>query len=157
MLPQFVAGFGVSALAGGTGKVGVVSSVSQDSRSFVSPLAHVGEQSGGIGGCLAYPGSGGICMDLTGELGGGAGGVAQPLSHNNTGTAISGARSSRRLNFSGVGFSGISQLLFSFAVARFLDRAGRLAGQALDIPERPSTRRPGSHPAAVGVQSTRGK
>jgi hypothetical protein len=88
---QFVAGFGVSALTGCTGKVGVVSSVSQYSRSLFSALKHVGKHSGGIGGCLAYPGSGGICADLTSKFGGGAGGVAQADSNNSTSSTVSGA------------------------------------------------------------------
>jgi hypothetical protein len=156
-LPYLVAGFVVSALAGGTGKMGVVSRASQDSRTLVRFLSQLGEHSGGIGGCLAYPGSGGICTDLTGKLGGGAGGVAQPDSHNSASTAISGSRSSRRLNFSGVGFSGISQLLFGFAVARFLIRAGRLCRQSLRVQLRLHSRCPGLHALAVDVQSTPGK
>jgi hypothetical protein len=71
--------------------MGVVSCDSQDSRSLFSALKHVGEHSGGIGGCCAYIGSVGICADLTGKLGGGAGGVAQADSNNSTSSTVSGA------------------------------------------------------------------
>jgi hypothetical protein len=134
MIPQFVAGFGVSALAGGTGKLGVVSSVSQYSRSLFSALKHVGKHSGGIGGCCAYLGSGGICADLTGKLSGGAGGVAQPDSNNSASDTLGSASRVSRGDFLGVYFDGIIQLLLGLSVRCFLDRAGRLAGQALDIP-----------------------
>jgi hypothetical protein len=134
MLPQFVAGFGVSAFTGGTGKLGVVSRASQDSRTLVRFLSQLGKHSGGSAGCLAYPGRGGICTDLTGKFGGGAGGVAQPDSNNSASSAVSGASRTNSGDFLGMYFSGISQLLLGLSARCFLDRAGRLAGQALDIP-----------------------
>jgi hypothetical protein len=114
--------------------VGVVSSVSQYSRSSFSALKHVGEHSGGIGGCCAYLGSVGICADLTGKLGGGAGGVAQPDSNNSASDTVSSASRISRGDFCGVYFDGIIQLQLGLSVFRFLVRAGRLLRQTLDIP-----------------------
>jgi hypothetical protein len=137
--------------------VGVVSRESQDSRSLVSPLSQVGEQIGGIGGCFAYLGSGGICTDLTGKLGSGAGGVAQPDSNNIASSPLGSASRVSRGDFFGVYFEGIIQLLFDQSVFRFLVRAGRLLRQTLDIPLRLRSRHPGLHPAAVRVPNTSGK
>jgi hypothetical protein len=137
--------------------VGVIKRASQDSRTLVRFLSQVGEHSGGIGGCFAYPGSCGICAGLTGKGSGGAGGVAQPDSNNSASGAVSSASRVSRGDFLGVYFDCINQLLLDLSVFRFLIRSGRLLRQALDIPERLSTRRPGSHPAAVRVPSTTGK
>jgi hypothetical protein len=122
-----------------------------------SALKHVGEHSGGIAGCCAYLGSGGICADLTGKLGGGAGGVAQPDTNNSTSDTLGSASRVSCGDFCGVYFDGIIQLLFDQSVRCLQVRSGRLAGQALDIPERLSTRHPGLHPAAVRVPNTSGK
>jgi hypothetical protein len=122
-----------------------------------SALKHVGKHSGGSAGCCAYLGSVGICADLTGKLGSGAGSVAQPDSNNSASGTVSSASRVSRGDFLGVYFDGIIQLLLDQSVRCFLDRAGRLLRQALDIPERLSTRRPGSHPAVVRVPNTSGK
>jgi hypothetical protein len=91
-----------------------------------SALKHVGEHSGGIGGCCAYLGSGGICADLTCKLGGGAGGVAQPDSNNGTSGTVSSASLTNSGDFLGVYFDCIIQLLLDQSVFRFLIRSGRL-------------------------------
>jgi hypothetical protein len=114
--------------------VGVVSSVSQYSRSLFSALKHVGKHSGGSAGCCAYLGSVGICADLTGKLGGGAGGVAQPDSNNSASDTLGSASRVSCGDFCGVYFDGIIQLLFDQSVRCLQVRSGRLAGQALDIP-----------------------
>jgi hypothetical protein len=106
--------------------VGVVSRESQDSRSLVSPLSQVGEQIGGSAGCCAYLGSGGICAGLTGKLGSGAGGVAQPDSNNSASDTLGSASRVSRGDFFGVYFDGIIQLLLDLSVFRFLIRSGRL-------------------------------
>jgi hypothetical protein len=154
---QRLSGFGVSAFTGCAGKVGVVSRASQDSRTLVRFISQLGKHSGGSAGCCAYLGSVGICADLTGKLGSGAGGVAQPDSNNSTSDTLGSASRVSRGDFLGVYFDCIIQLLLGLSVRCFLERSGRLAGQALDIPERLSTRRPGSHPAVVGVPNTSGK
>jgi hypothetical protein len=123
---QRLSGFFVSALTSGTGKVGVVSRASQDSRTLVRFLSQLGEHSGGIGGCCAYIGSVGICADLTGKLGGGAGGVAQPDSNNSASDTLGSASRVSRGDFFGVYFDGIIQLLLDLSVFRFLIRSGRL-------------------------------
>ena len=109
------AGFVVFALAGSAGQVSVCSKLSQDSRSCVSALSQVGKHSGGSGGCLAYPGSGGICTDLTGKDGSGAGGVAHPISDHTTSNTSSVTLLTNGLDFGGVGFLCIDQLLFCLA------------------------------------------
>jgi hypothetical protein len=106
--------------------VGVVSSVSQYSRSLFSALKHVGKHSGGSAGCCAYLGSVGICADLTGKLGGGAGGVAQPDSNNSASDTLGSASRVSRGDFCSVYFDGIIQFLLDLSVFRFLIRSGRL-------------------------------
>jgi hypothetical protein len=122
-----------------------------------SALKHVGKHSGGSAGCCAYLGSVGICADLTGKLGSGAGSVAQPDSNNSASGKVSSASRVSRGDFFGVYFDGIIQLLLDLSVFRFLVRAGRLLRQALDIPLRLGSCRPGSHSAAVRVPCTSGK
>jgi hypothetical protein len=124
---------------------------------LVSALKHVGKHSGGSAGCCAYLGSVGICADLTGKLGGGAGGVAQPDTNNSTSSPLGSASRVSCGDFCGVYFEGIIQLLFNQSVFRFQVRSGRLLRQTLDIPLRLRSRHPGLHPAVVRVQNTSGK
>jgi hypothetical protein len=108
--------------------VGIISRASQDSRTLVRFVSQVGEHSGGSGGCFAYSGSGGICTDLTGKLGSGAGGVAQPDSHSSTSSAINCPSLTNGFDFSRVSFVCIGKLLFCGAAFGFFGCAGFVGG-----------------------------